>query len=68
MEDLIQVFRIEELTKKTRARIIIKLGEMINYKYGSNVTEPIVYELVSILEPNNKILSNEDFKRRCKIV
>lgn len=56
MNALIEVFRMTELDQKTRAKVIIKLGDAINYKYGSNVTEPIVFELVSILDPENEVL------------
>lgn len=62
MKDLIEVFRMNEIDPKTRARIIIKLGHGINNQYGSNITEAIVYELVSILDPENEILKNEFYK------
>jgi hypothetical protein len=55
---LIEVFRMEEIEKKTRASVIIKLGVAINSQFGSNVTEPIVYELVKLLDPDNSILTN----------
>lgn len=61
MKAIIDVFRMEEVSKETRARIIIKLGNAINYEYGANVTEGIVFELVSILDPNNDILTNERY-------
>lgn len=61
METLIQVFRMEEIHSKTRAKIIIKLGSALNVKYSMNITEPLVYELVQILDPNNEILSNEHY-------
>lgn len=61
MKAIIDVFRMEEVSKETRAKIIIKLGNAINYEYGANVTEGIVFELVSILDPNNDILTNERY-------
>jgi len=50
-----------EIAPETRAKIIIKLGNAINYQYGANITEGIVFELVSILEPDNEILKNEHY-------
>ena len=61
MKSLIEVFRMEEVSKETRVKIIIKLGHAINYQYGANVTEGIIFELVSILDPNNDILTNERY-------
>jgi hypothetical protein len=61
MKSIIEVFRMDEISKKSRAKIIIKLGRAINYQYGANVTEPLVFELVSILDPENKILQDEHY-------
>lgn len=55
MKDLIEVFRMDEIKPKTRARIIVKLGRLINEEYRSNITEPLVAELVYILDPHNEI-------------
>lgn len=63
MKELIDVFRMNEIDPKTRARIIIKLGKAINYEYGSNLTEGIVFELVSILDPENEILKEERYSK-----
>ena len=54
MNELIDVFRMNEVSVATRCKIIIQLGELINFKYCSNVTEPLVYELVKALDPDNK--------------
>jgi len=62
MKELIEVFRMVELEKKTRARVIIKLGDMINYSQGANVTETIVYELVMILDPDNEVIKAERYQ------
>ncbi len=59
MQAIIDVFRMTELNTKTRVKIIKKLGEVINYDYGANVTEPIVYELVLALEPDDCIKTDE---------
>lgn len=56
MEELIAVFRMAEINAKIRANVIIKLGELINFEHGANCTEPLVYELVKILDPMNEEL------------
>lgn len=66
MEALIEVFKMEMIKPATRAKIIIKLGGAINNKYAANITEPIVFELVSLLDPDNKILKDERYIRMAK--
>ena len=61
MHDLIEVFRMSELSGVTRARVIIKLGRAINDTYAMNITEPLVYELVKLLDDNNPILKDEHY-------
>ena len=61
MNDLITVFRMTEIKPETRAKIIIRLGRLINDQYGSNITEALVYELVSLLDHKNPILQNEHY-------
>lgn len=61
MKELIEVFRMNEISPKVRAGIIIRLGQAINNQHGMNLTEALVYELVSILEPENKILKDRYF-------
>ena len=56
---LITVFRMEEIDKKIRANIIIQLGIAMNNVMGMNFTEAIVYELVKVLDPENRILTDE---------
>ena len=62
MKDLIEVFRMTEIDSKVRARIIIKLGSAINHEYASNITEPLVFELVSILDSENPILKEDHYR------
>ena len=62
MREIIDVFRMDEIDKKTRAKVIVRLGGLINHKYGSNITEPLVYELVKILDPTNENI--EAIKKR----
>lgn len=59
MNSIIEVFRMDEVAPKTRAKIIIKLGKAINAQYGMNITEPLVYELVKQLEPDNEAINSE---------
>jgi len=63
MKELIDVFRMDEIGPKTRARIIIALGNAINDQRGMNITESIVFELVSLLDPGNDILKNPHYLR-----
>lgn len=60
---LVEVFRMNELSEATRVRLIIKLGRAINDEVGMNLTEPIVLELVGLLDENNPILSDENYLR-----
>ena len=62
MKALIDIFRMEEIEKKTRASLLIKLGNAINNELGGNYTEPLVYELVRILDPQNNILSDVNYR------
>lgn len=66
MEALIEVFRMVEVTPQTRVRIIIQLGKAINMEHGMNVTEPLVYELVKQLDPDNEEIKNEYYTRHLK--
>lgn len=66
MKDLIEVFRMSEISVKVRCRIIIELGHAINFQYGTNITEPLVYELVKQLDSENKDVETEHYKRHLK--
>ncbi len=61
MNALIEVFRMSEISEKTRASIIIKLGMFINNQYSMNITEPLVFELVNLLDKDNPILKDEHY-------
>ena len=52
---------MEEVKPKTRASIIIKLGRAINDQYAMNITEPLVYELVKQLDPDNEEIKTEHY-------
>lgn len=60
---LFEIYRTSELFVKTRITLIKKLGNAINKTHGSNITEPLVYELVLLLDPNNEIKDDEHYKR-----
>lgn len=62
ISSLIEVFKMKEISAKTRAKIIIKLGEAIDHQYGMNITPPLVYELVKELDPENLLLKNINSK------
>ena len=61
MDAIIQIFRMEEVPKALRIRIIKKLGRAINDQYGSNITEPLVYELVLALNPDDPIRTDPHY-------
>ena len=63
MHDLIEVFRMSEISAEVRARIIVKLGRAINDTYAMNITEPLVYELVNMLDKDNPILKDEHYQK-----
>ena len=66
MNALIEVFRMTEISPETRARIIIQLGRCINDEHGMNLTEAIVYELVTQLEPNNETIKQPHYTKHLK--
>jgi hypothetical protein len=59
MNSLVEIFRMHEISPKIRANIIVQLGLAINDQHGANLTEPLVYELVKLLDENHKILTNK---------
>ena len=63
MKELIDVYRMEELSVETRANLIVKLGSAINNEHGANLTEPVVVELVRLLKPDHKIFSDDHYSR-----
>ncbi len=64
---LIDVFKMDAVEPKTRAKVIIQLGCAINYEFGANATEPLVYELVKILDPENPVLKKEMYTRHLNV-
>ena len=63
MKELIEIFRMNEIKKETRIRLLKKLGMAINDQHGMNLTEAVVYELVLLLDPDDEIKTNEHYLR-----
>lgn len=59
MKDLIEVFRMSEISIGARIRIIEKLGRSINREHGANVTDELVDELVDQLMKLKAITGEE---------
>jgi len=57
---------MNEISVSVRCRIIIQLGHAINSENGMNITEPLVYELVKCLDPNNTDVETDHYKRYIK--
>jgi hypothetical protein len=66
MKSLIDVFLMQGVPGKVRANIIVQLGRAINSEHGANITEPLVYELVKQIDPENDVLYNELYIRIAK--
>ena len=52
MSELIAIYNMSDVVPTTRVRMLFKMGKLINYRYASNITEPMIYELVLLLIPN----------------
>jgi hypothetical protein len=66
MKEIIEVFRMTELSIPVRCKIIIELGYLVNMQYGANITEAIVYELVKQLDPLNQDVETAYYKKSLK--
>ena len=63
MKELIEVFKMNEISIEARCNIIIKLGRAIDDQMGMNITKPIVLELVEQLKLQPKVsVSDEEIK------
>jgi hypothetical protein len=51
---LIEVYRMEEISKESRADVIMALGTAIDHENAMNVTGQIVYELLKLLVPDHE--------------
>lgn len=63
ISSLIEVFKMDMVSVESRIRIIKKLGRAINSEYSMNLTEPLVVELVLLLDPKNNIVHDEHYRR-----
>lgn len=61
MKELIDVFRMTEISVAVRCKLIVEIGSLINAQYGSNVTESLVLELVRTLDPNHPVCSDPHY-------
>lgn len=61
MKEIIDVFRMNEVDPKTRAKIILELGRMINHQHGANITELLVIELVKQIDPENEEIKGQHY-------
>jgi hypothetical protein len=59
MNALIEVYRMDEVSVKTRIRLLKKLSTAINFQYGANVTEELVIELILLLDKNYSFQNDE---------
>lgn len=64
MKEIIEVFRMNEVSITVRCKIIIELGHAINAQMGMNITEPLVYELVKQLDPENNMVETDHYLRK----
>ena len=62
MEELMNIFRMTEISVSARIRLLKKVGHLVNYQYSSNVTEPIIIELIMILDPNYDFSKDDHLK------
>jgi hypothetical protein len=60
---LIEIFRMNEVSVQTRIKLIKKLGNAINNEYAMNITEPLVYELILALDPENEIKNDPGYSK-----
>lgn len=49
MKEIIEIFRMEELSVDVRIRTMRKLGEALDYQYAANWTGEVIDELEKIL-------------------
>jgi hypothetical protein len=68
MQELIDVFRMTEVSAQARIKIIIQLGQAINNQFGANLTEGLVYELVKALDPSHELLSDPHYQHAAGVI
>jgi len=60
---LFDIYRASEIKPETRISLIKKMGGAINNSVGMNLTEPLVYELVLLLDANDPIKDDEHYRK-----
>lgn len=58
MKAIIDVFRMEEVSKETRCKIMIRLWRAIDEEYQMSITKDLVSELVTQLCPEHEYLKD----------
>lgn len=58
---LFDIYKENSLSFDTRISLLKSLGRAINDHYAMNLTEPIVYELVRALDPDNSLLNDPNY-------
>lgn len=61
VSDLIEIYRMTEISVATRCKLLIKAGQLINNQYASNITEPLLFELLMLLDSNHPMLQDKTF-------
>jgi F0F1-type ATP synthase beta subunit len=62
MQELIEIFKMENLNKENKIKIIKEIGIFINEQFKNNVSEGLVIELVLALDPENNIKDEPRYK------
>jgi myosin-crossreactive antigen len=62
MSSIMDVFNMNKVTAKTRAKLLIKLGQAVNNENQSNITNGLVKELIDLLPVNTEDLHEDDIK------
>lgn len=50
---LIDIYKMTEVSVEARIRLLHVVGEIVNWELGTNATEPLVKELVDLLNSDN---------------
>ena len=61
MKELLEIFKMEEVSVAARIRLLKKFGRKINDENSANLTEEVVYELVLLLDPDDPIKEDKHY-------
>ena len=56
---LIEIYKMTEVSVETRIRLLHVVGEIVNWELGTNATEPLVKELVDLLNSDTNVCITE---------